>query len=845
MASGTVGYTDTRGNKDFSSVIASQIGKRLKEASDMAADERAFASKQAEAGGTSLEEAGIGKGYFFKRALGNRFGGDRIARTKGRMGVGGAANNPAANYKQRFRGGFDYKVTNELNNLTDTGPLSNALVTGLRGVQIGLTNVSQSISKQDATLKGLANTQADMAKAIMFNGYLFQMFASQQQQEATRRSARREERSMERRGGGYGGGGGFGGSGTSSYGGGGRNMINVTPSGGSGTSSNALRSLDTLQTGVGVVSNPKKLKYIGGISKASNIASAVDIGKIAKKTGNLLKVPGTAIRSAFTNVKNLNALKSFKALKDTITAQSAAGLLGLRLNPVKQLRNFFGNSPFDPSVPKNLVDMAIHQGAKDAVLDRYPQLLEMIATPDYAEETLEAAVRFSPNPNYVEPATDILGKPIRKITKKLPQKVAEEATPQRIADLAEAGVKTADIATDQIVKQGTKQGLKKGSKLTKMMVKRFGAAGTRSILKKIPIVAGLAGVAFGIQRAMEGDLLGAGLEITSGLLGATGVGGGAGLAIDGFLLGRDLGMIPMRTGGTIYPGRSNSPLMVGGKMFNFNEPGNKEIVRVEKDDDNRFVDMGIGFVEGMKKKKNEYISLQATGVESALSGLKGSGFFGSMFDNVANTVNTTKNILSNLNLGNVVEGVKNFIPKSNPLDSIKNWFNKGYTPKEDTMKWKDLMADDWKQRGKFGKGGKLGGWDFTRGFRPGVAANEGGFGSGPTPAGRQAVKRGFGFLSSFRGGALTTLASLVANEFINPQPLADGTMDGYMKSVGGNNSMKLQNENVNPIATTVINNNYYNGGGQGGGQESANENLGQSFNDDLTKFITGFSIMSK
>ena len=29
MASGTVGYTDTRGNKDYTSIIASQIGKRL------------------------------------------------------------------------------------------------------------------------------------------------------------------------------------------------------------------------------------------------------------------------------------------------------------------------------------------------------------------------------------------------------------------------------------------------------------------------------------------------------------------------------------------------------------------------------------------------------------------------------------------------------------------------------------------------------------------------------------------------------------------------------------------------------------------------------------------------
>ena len=62
MAAGTVGYTDTRGNKDYTSIIANQIGKRLKEASNMASDERAYAETQAEAGGTSLEEAGIGKG---------------------------------------------------------------------------------------------------------------------------------------------------------------------------------------------------------------------------------------------------------------------------------------------------------------------------------------------------------------------------------------------------------------------------------------------------------------------------------------------------------------------------------------------------------------------------------------------------------------------------------------------------------------------------------------------------------------------------------------------------------------------------------------------------------------
>ena len=55
MAAGTVGYTDTRGNNDYTSIIANQIKKRLTEASDMASDERAYAEKRAEEGGTSLE----------------------------------------------------------------------------------------------------------------------------------------------------------------------------------------------------------------------------------------------------------------------------------------------------------------------------------------------------------------------------------------------------------------------------------------------------------------------------------------------------------------------------------------------------------------------------------------------------------------------------------------------------------------------------------------------------------------------------------------------------------------------------------------------------------------------
>ena len=85
---------------------------------------------------------------------------------------------------------------------------------------------------------------------------------------------------------------------------------------------------------------------------------------------------------------------------------------------------------------------------------------------------------------------------------------------------------------------------------------------------------------------------------------------------------------------------------------------------------------------------------------------------------------------------------------------VTNWFFKGQNtriPNQATARWGDLFIDDWSQRGKFGKGGSKGGWDLTRGFRPGVPANEGGFMSGPTPLGRQVVLRGLDFLKNYAG----------------------------------------------------------------------------------------------
>ena len=124
----------------------------------------------------------------------------------------------------------------------------------------------------------------------------------------------------------------------------------------------------------------------------------------------------------------------------------------------------------------------------------------------------------------------------------------------------------------------------------------------------------------------------------------------------------------------------------------------------------------------------------------------------------------------------------------NFFEGAKNWWNRGRNVRvvnENTTRWfgrDGLLADDWKQRGKVGKGGKLGGWDFTRGFRPGVPANEGGMMSGPTPAIRQSIERPLRAIRSL-GAAKGGFIGLVLNELMNPAPLADGTLEGNRDAI--------------------------------------------------------------
>lgn len=73
------------------------------------------------------------------------------------------------------------------------------------------------------------------------------------------------------------------------------------------------------------------------------------------------------------------------------------------------------------------------------------------------------------------------------------------------------------------------------------------AAG-KSLLKKIPGVSILAGLGFGAQRALQGDFVGAGLEVASGAAGTVPFfGTAASLGIDAGLAARDLNALPDNT----------------------------------------------------------------------------------------------------------------------------------------------------------------------------------------------------------------------------------------------------------------------------------------------------------
>ncbi|XP_063960361.1 uncharacterized protein LOC135155393 [Lytechinus pictus] len=81
-----------------------------------------------------------------------------------------------------------------------------------------------------------------------------------------------------------------------------------------------------------------------------------------------------------------------------------------------------------------------------------------------------------------------------------------------------------------------------GKQAVKAIAKASAKAAPKSVLKKVPLIGLVAGVGFGVSRAVHGDFAGAGMAVASGAVSLVpGVGTVASLAIDGALLVRDVG----------------------------------------------------------------------------------------------------------------------------------------------------------------------------------------------------------------------------------------------------------------------------------------------------------------
>ena len=131
---------------------------------------------------------------------------------------------------------------------------------------------------------------------------------------------------------------------------------------------------------------------------------------------------------------------------------------------------------------------------------------------------------FSRKPPVATPLTPMLSKGVSETAaKEVTKTVGKESTE-----------KVAQETTEKVAKQATES-------VGKQVAKTTAKATTKGLIKKIPLIGAVAGLGFGLSRALKGDFLGAGMEVSSGLASIIpGAGTAASLGIDATLLARDV-----------------------------------------------------------------------------------------------------------------------------------------------------------------------------------------------------------------------------------------------------------------------------------------------------------------
>jgi hypothetical protein len=164
-------------------------------------------------------------------------------------------------------------------------------------------------------------------------------------------------------------------------------------------------------------------------------------------------------------------------------------------------------------------------------------------------------------------------------------------------------------------KAATKMGIKGAAKIG-------GAAVAKSVGKKIPLVGLGLGAVFAAQRALQGDFVGAGLELASGAASTVpGIGTAGSIGIDAALAARDMGMTPFAQGGIITKPTAG---LVG-------EAGQEGVFPLEGSRGKKTFQMfGEGILEAQKKAKDEFSKIQAAGLKFYFQNQDGFKFFGNI-----------------------------------------------------------------------------------------------------------------------------------------------------------------------------------------------------------------------
>ena len=150
---------------------------------------------------------------------------------------------------------------------------------------------------------------------------------------------------------------------------------------------------------------------------------------------------------------------------------------------------------------------------------------------------------------------------------------------------------------------GARMGAKLGAQTAGKVA---GGALAKSLGKKIPLVGLGLGAVFAAQRAMQGDFLGAGLELASGAASTVpGIGTAGSVGIDAALAARDMGVVPFAEGGII----SDATLGLVG------EKGKEGVFPLEGAEGRKtFLNFGEGILDAQFKNKSKFAKIQAQGL---------------------------------------------------------------------------------------------------------------------------------------------------------------------------------------------------------------------------------------